>query len=507
MTINTKVTKANEVGGGDRDKVEYRPSNLRENDPLFEDTYRNASYVPMFYPTDVNSTRRVVIDGEVYCYPLVDINHPEASNIHVYTDEGLKAMWLPKNTRWYMPDADETAKLWHEHENPWLNRRSEYLDENDNDWHFIADWYDLRDIDNDLHGYHTLSNDLDINSPGYDDLVKDGWNPIGDGSNPFTGIFDGSGYRITDLIVDMPDASGWTYAGLFGHTIGASFSDVSVEGEVNLGGEGNAGMLVGNASENDEYGVPGISDCNSSGAVNITSPGSGNAGGLVGGQLDGLLQDCYSTANVFVSTTANADKSYQCTAGGLLGYGSRGLRINRSFATGDVSASGDVIALDEGGLLGREPNEGVDIGTYTVSDDNDNSYQVRCFWNADNTEHGCGQTFVSSAITSVDTDTNSFSLYGNFLIRIGETVWVRESNNNNGTYTVRDISGSEVFVEDAIPSENIDEWNEYLVWRHNPNWEDDLFPYLVGRTLPELKEVQTYRDGYWRIRPESVDVV
>ena len=65
----------------------------------------------------------------------------------------------------------------------------------------IHDWYDLDDVRDNLTGHHTLMNDLDSTTAGYDELAGPtandgkGWQPIGTwiyGSieQPFAGTFD-----------------------------------------------------------------------------------------------------------------------------------------------------------------------------------------------------------------------------------------------------------------------------------------------------------------------------
>ncbi|TET41126.1 MAG: hypothetical protein E3J60_05280, partial [Dehalococcoidia bacterium] len=99
----------------------------------------------------------------------------------------------------------------------------------------IRTWYDLDDIRNNLSGHYILMNDLDSTTAGYDELASptanegEGWQPIigAGGDPPFTGIFDGQGYEIRDLFINLP---GKGYVGLF--------SVVGEEGRV-----GNIGVV------------------------------------------------------------------------------------------------------------------------------------------------------------------------------------------------------------------------------------------------------------------------
>ncbi len=57
-------------------------------------------------------------------------------------------------------------------------------------------------------------------------LWTGGFNPVG-GSTPFTGNFTGQNRIISGLTVNRPTAA---FAGLFGHTLGSTLSDVTLTG-------------------------------------------------------------------------------------------------------------------------------------------------------------------------------------------------------------------------------------------------------------------------------------
>ena len=84
----------------------------------------------------------------------------------------------------------------------------------------IRTWYDLDAVRNNPGNHHVLMNDLDSTILGYEELASPtanegkGWRPIiGSGGDPaFTGIFDGQGYEIRDLFINLPDKG---YVGIF----------------------------------------------------------------------------------------------------------------------------------------------------------------------------------------------------------------------------------------------------------------------------------------------------
>ena len=82
----------------------------------------------------------------------------------------------------------------------------------------VADWNDLDNVRNDLAGDYVLVNDLDSETDGYGGIGDD-FEPLGVASfegDAFTGTFDGGGFAIEDLIIDVDPAERGT--GLFGGT-------------------------------------------------------------------------------------------------------------------------------------------------------------------------------------------------------------------------------------------------------------------------------------------------
>lgn len=221
----------------------------------------------------------------------------------------------------------------------------------------IRDWYDLDAIRDNLVGSHTLMNDLDSTTPGYEELASPtanqgrGWQPIGPSSlSAFTGSFDGQGYEIRDLFINRPDESpvgvfgpieedgvvkdiglvnaiviGYYYVGsLAGYSNGIvtnSYSTGNVSGTVGI-----VGGLVGKSTDtiSDSYSTAGVS-----GVVNV--------GGLVGDNWGGTVSNSYSTGKAIGSTCV----------GGLVAYNNKGI-VNHSYSTGSVTGDQEV-----GGLVGR----------------------------------------------------------------------------------------------------------------------------------------------------------
>ena len=201
-------------------------------------------------------------------------------------------------------------------------------------------------------GYE-LRGDLDFDTDGDGDVDSDdtywnggdGWEPIGDSSDPYTAIFEGNGPGHSKPVHrrDSEDR-----VGLFGRVDGGVFEtaalgdvdlvDVDVTGDDfvgSLAGEVEDALIVrsratGQVSGGDDVGgLVGWSDSfvvDSTAAVGVS--GTEAVGGLVGNQFDGWIIRSFATGNV----------SGDHAVGGLAGSSNDPIRA--SYATGNVSGQG-----------------------------------------------------------------------------------------------------------------------------------------------------------------------
>jgi len=209
----------------------------------------------------------------------------------------------------------------------------------------------LQGIAGNLPGWYVLGTDIDASATS--GWGTRGFAPLGNGSTPFTGVFDGFNHTITGLAISRPNNS---YIGLFGNSSG-TIRDVgllggSVTGQVNVGALTgyNTGVIynsyaTANVSSTLNQ-VGGLVGWNDSGSIS-NSYATGNVsgtnyvGGLVGWNRTGAITDSYAIGNV---------TSIGTSAGGLVGYmstSSTDPSISNSYATGSVQGNGDA-----GGLLG-----------------------------------------------------------------------------------------------------------------------------------------------------------
>jgi hypothetical protein len=234
----------------------------------------------------------------------------------------------------------------------------------------IRTWHDLNAVRNNLSGNHTLMNDLNSNTSGYDELAGptanggEGWEPIGYSTpapasckanqpiqHGLTGTLDGQGYEIRDLFINRPDESA---AGLIGYLNEGGIIKNVVVVNVTVIGYNGVGSLVGYKS--------GIIE--NVGVVNATVIGKDRVGGLVG-HNDGTVINSYSAGIVTGGTRVGGLAGLNCgpvsdfnftgtvngdsSVGGLVGENME--TVSNSYSSGSVTGNDSV-----GGLVGK--NEG-----------------------------------------------------------------------------------------------------------------------------------------------------
>ncbi len=212
---------------------------------------------------------------------------------------------------------------------------------------------DLQKIGNNLGGKYILMGNIDL---------PDGinWSPIGNADSPFTGEFNGNGFNIKNLNINIQDENAENI-GFFGVTDGATIKDVNfVDAKVNgrsdyLAGTSGVGILAGCIKQTTVTGV------NVTGDSSVT--GYESVGGLIG-RVDDSSMTSVSVGNSHIEnchTDVTINSKY--AAGGLIGSVSssasrfedhRGI-VNKSLIIRNCSTSGSATVGDEaaGGLIGE----------------------------------------------------------------------------------------------------------------------------------------------------------
>ena len=205
--------------------------------------------------------------------------------------------------------------------------------------------------------------------------------PIGNFiTTPFGGIFDGNGYKVSGMNVNISSSSNYVYAGLFGFVLGGQILNLSISnsmvtatttyeygyayaggivGYANLATVTNcynAGDISANAlSDADEYfefayagGIVGYADlatvtnCYNAGDVSATASSSSSAGAYASGVIgyaygSVTITNCYNVGNVSVTASSLLSSFTDAYAGGIVSFGF-GTTITNCYNTGDVSA-------------------------------------------------------------------------------------------------------------------------------------------------------------------------
>jgi hypothetical protein len=261
------------------------------------------------------------------------------------------------------------------------------------DPYMIEDVTDLQAIKNNITAHYALANDIDASATsGWND--GQGFEPIGNADNLFSGGFDGKGYTITGLYINRPDTDN---VGLFGHVghdteatviknvrlvnttvIGARGTGTligKVTGNANtliehcsavggtVTGNGATGGLIG--SFNSWRTTPGGTDnpvlrysyTDVAVSSSVSGGGRDKFGGIAGCSQKGTIQNSYSRSSVTVTDGSRI--------GGLAGCIDYRGEILNSYSTGVVSTTNSVSV---GGLVGnregRGPNAGVVIYSF-----------------------------------------------------------------------------------------------------------------------------------------------
>ncbi len=186
-----------------------------------------------------------------------------------------------------------------------------------------SDWLTLINRSGDWNKHFILTADLDLK-----DITL---SPVGTNSKRFTGVLDGNGHIMRNLVIEQSNS----YVGLFGY-LGQNghISNIHLE-NVRIAGQSYVGGLVAQNSNGS------LSACSITGGE-VKGTGS-FVGGLVGRNDQGDLSNCSAMGSVSGSLSTYYSYDY---AGGLVGYNSGGNLIACS-AEGPVSGRGHV-----GGLCG-----------------------------------------------------------------------------------------------------------------------------------------------------------
>jgi hypothetical protein len=189
----------------------------------------------------------------------------------------------------------------------------------------VQDLLDLSDPANaaDWDKHFRMTQDIDMSG-------VTGFTPIGSSTTKFTGVFDGGGFAIQNLSIDLPSQE---YVGLFGYLDGSTGGEAEIRNlgleKVSIAGKNYTGGLVGSMQ------IGTIVSCHVTGTIN----GAAFTGGLAGSSDASVINQSYAEGKIYGDTNT----------GGLCGYcTSTTASIDRCFFSGLVSSS----FQNSGGLVG-----------------------------------------------------------------------------------------------------------------------------------------------------------
>jgi hypothetical protein len=176
----------------------------------------------------------------------------------------------------------------------------------------------------------------------YCDIDLDGqsWTPWGGFANEFSGVYDGGGYRILNLVAAANGESGF-----FGIAAGATISNMNIVGASvtsTLGGP--AGIMGGQLNSCT------IENCHVSGTV------SGGTGGFAGSVQGGTVTGCSSDATIIITNDG-------VQIGGFIGY-LYGTAVTECWSRGTMEI-GAGTAMTTGGFIGESYESSTILDCYT----------------------------------------------------------------------------------------------------------------------------------------------
>ncbi|MBR5515604.1 MAG: hypothetical protein IKU52_05325 [Clostridia bacterium] len=226
----------------------------------------------------------------------------------------------------------------------------------------IYDAIGLNGIRNDLCGSYRLANDIVFESADFEEGGAfynngKGWQAIGGEEDPFTGNFDGAGFSVKNLYVNIDETleeGASIYASLFGKNEGSvenvSVSDCRISARYN-GKSARIGVYSAAIVSNNSGTV---SNCNASGEIYAEALSSNEkvfafAGGICGtnfgkvlscrndSHVSAVLKMTVEKAQALESETSNSPYYGFCYAGGIAGQACGD--VNNSLNTGNVKAN------------------------------------------------------------------------------------------------------------------------------------------------------------------------
>ena len=290
-------------------------------------------------------------DAFCNCTSLTSITIPDSvtsiGNSALYGCTSLEYVY-------FLGDKDSWYKIEIKSGNSCLTDAKIYIDEVPEGYIGIYTVDDLYNVRNDLTAKYILMNDIDLTEAtakgGKYDFMGNGWSPIGnDGlyeSYEFSGLFDGEGYKIIGLRIDMqnvPTGAGEMYLGLFGKVTG-TIKNVCISGSINsnVSNVMCLGMLAAQVTSGK------IINCYAYGKLTISNSANSDIASIVGYLKNGTIDNCHAYCDITISSSGNSVVIVGRGIGGVVGASSGTSLITLSSNHNNIKTEGCV-----GGVVGK----------------------------------------------------------------------------------------------------------------------------------------------------------
>lgn len=206
---------------------------------------------------------------------------------------------------------------------------------------------DLYCVRNNLAANYILMNDIDLTeatAKGGDwDFYGNGWNPIGSndiyGSLVFSGTFDGNGYAVKGMRIEInkiPSGTKDLHLGLFSYVSG-TIKNLTVEGSIYASVSRNYGLHAGSISA---YNSGTIDKCINKVSISVSNNHQSDwynleVGGITGYNT-GTISDCINIKDIY-GYLGSAKSDGRLYIAGISGYNNGG-KIKKCINTGNIKA-------------------------------------------------------------------------------------------------------------------------------------------------------------------------
>lgn len=355
----------------------------------------------------------------------------------------------------------------------------------------------LHSIQNIMDAHYKQTSDIDLRN--YTD--GKGWEPIGNENAPFTGSYDGNGYKIRNLVINRPDAD---YIGFFGYAENAVLQNMFLQ-EVKIRGYDTVGSLTGYNKDGD------IKNSYATGEIE----GNNNVGGLVG-KNTGELKHCYTRVIVsgiqkvgglvgkneaVIQSCGVVGEVYgEEDIGGLAGYNNINGEITECFAVimpPDYEAFSEdddfpVLASGEnnvGGLVGE--NEGRIANSYVMAEnnmtsENNNDVTLQLVSGEENVGGLVGRNAVSGQVNKCFATGKVEGEGNNTGGLVGENQGIVDDSYYDKDTTGQDDTGKGIprSTEQMMQQTTFEDWNFDETWEI---LEEENYPFLQWekKIIPE----------------------